>query len=370
LALSRRTGAAYLVPVGAEVRFERQAVSDGEVIETGSHLSLRVTATPGHTFHHVSYALAADGQLLGMFSGGSLLFGSVGRTDLVAPEHTETLAHVQYASAHRMAEQLPGHAAIYPTHGCGSFRSAAETAGDSSTIAAEARSNPALTQDDQRFVADLLAGLDASPAYYVHMSGLNAAGPEAPDLSPTRLADPAEQRRRLEAGELLVDLRHRQAFAAGRMRGSLNFGIDGKLATYLGWPIPWATPVTLLGEGAEEVAEAQRELARIGINRPAAAATGTPEEWAAGGTLRSFCTARFADLAAVLHDPHLVVLDVRRNLEWADSHIPEAVHIPLHELPRRLDEVPDKQVCVHCASGHRASVAASILDAADAKSSP
>ena len=158
-----------------------------------------------------------------------------------------------------------------------------------------------------------------------------------------------------------MDLRHRRAFAAGHLPGSFNFGIDGKLATYLGWLIPWATPITLLGDGAEQAAEAQRELVRVGIDRPAAAATRDPEEWAPSRPLRSFRTASFADLAAVLADPHLAVLGVRRNLEWADSHIDNAIHIPLHELPRRLDDVPDNQVWVHCASGYRASIAASIL---------
>jgi hydroxyacylglutathione hydrolase len=363
LALSRQTGAAYLVPAEAKVAFERQAVADGDVIEIGSHLALRVIATPGHTFHHVSYDLEADGQAVGVFTGGSLLFGSVGRTDLVSAEDTDALTHAQYGSAHRLADEMPGETAVYPTHGFGSFCSATQTSGDSSTIAAESRSNPALTQAEERFVAGLHAGFDAYPAYYAHMGGLNAAGPDGPDLSSPEPADPAELRRRLEAGEWVVDLRHRQAFAAGHLPGSFNFGLDGKLATYLGWLIPWGTPLTLLGESAEQVAEAQRELARIGIDRPAAAATGDPEGWVPGGMLGSFPTATFADLAAARRDGKLVILDVRRNQEWADSHIPEALHIPLHELLPRLGEVPEGRVWVHCASGYRASVAASILDA-------
>lgn len=364
LALSRYTGAAYLLPAEAEVSFERRAVADGEVINIGPHLTLRVIATPGHTFHHVSYALEADGQPVGVFSGGSLLFGSVGRTDLVAAEHTERLSHAQYFSAHRLADELPPDTAVYPTHGFGSFCSATQSAGDSSTIEAESRSNPALTLDEERFVAELLSGFDAYPAYYAHMSGLNAAGPDAADLSPPEPAVPDELARRLQAGEWVVDLRHRQAFAAGHLPGSFNFGLDGKLATYLGWLIPWGSPLTLLGEGADQVAEAQRELARIGIDRPAAAATGNPSGWSAEGALRSFPTAGFADLAAARSEPNVVILDVRRNQEWAVSHIPEAVHIPLHELRPRLGEVPAGRVWVHCTSGYRASIAASILDAA------
>ena len=165
----------------------------------------------------------------------------------------------------------------------------------------------------------------------------------------------------------MVDLRNRTAFAAGHMRGTLNFGLDGGFATYLGWLISWGTPLTLLGETAEEVAEAQRELVRIGIDRPAAHATGGPEKWAAGEELASFPTAKFGDLAQVLHHRDVIILDVRRTDEYAESHIKDSVNIPIHELPDRLDEVPSGELWVHCAAGYRASVAASLLDAAGHK---
>ena len=125
-------------------------------------------------------------------------------------------------------------------------------------------------------------------------------GPPNPTSALRRLADATELRRRIEAGEWVVDLRNRTAFAAGHARGTLNFGLDGAFATYLGWLITWGTPVTLLGETPEAVAEAQRELVRIGIDRPAAHATGSPEDWA-DGELASFPTATFADLADVRH---------------------------------------------------------------------
>ena len=162
----------------------------------------------------------------------------------------------------------------------------------------------------------------------------------------------------------MVDLRHRTAFAAGHLAGTLNFGLDGSFATYLGWLIPWDTPLSLLGESPEQVAEAQRELVRIGVDRPATAAAGRIEDLADGRELRSYPTAGFADLAQVRHHRDVVVLDVRRDLEWREGHLDGAVHIPLHELPARLDEIPDGEVWVHCRSGYRSSVAASLLDAA------
>ena len=363
LALARATGAAYHVNAADEVAFARVPVSDGDVIEVSPALRVRVLATPGHTFTHLAYALETRGWPPAVFTGGSLLYGSTGRPDLLGATHAPTLAHAQYASAHRLAAELPEQAAVYPTHGFGSFCSATQAEGDWSTIGHEKLINPALTHDEDRYVAGLLAGLDAWPAYYAHMGPANAAGPEGPDLSPPRRADAAELRHRLMAGEWVADLRTRTAFAAGHVAGTLSFPLDGSFATYLGWLIPWGMPLTLLGETADDVATAQRELVRIGIDRLTSAATGTPADWAGGQPLSSFATTDFAGLAAVRHHRPVVILDVRRDLEWAESHIEGAVHIPLHHVLSRLGQIPEGEVWVHCRAGYRASVAASILDA-------
>jgi glyoxylase-like metal-dependent hydrolase (beta-lactamase superfamily II) len=364
LALARETGAAYHVNAADQVAFDRFAVSDGDVIEVSPAMRLRVLATPGHTFTHLSYVVESAGRTPAAFTGGSLLYGSTGRPDLFGAGHTTALAHAQYASAHRLAAGLPDEADVYPTHGFGSFCSSGSADGEASTVGRERQVNPVLTLGEQEYLWTLLAGLDAYPAYYAHMGQANAAGPPGADLSPPHRAEAAELQARIQAGEWVVDLRPRAAFAAGHVAGTLNFGIDVSFATNLGWLIPWGTPLTLLGETLQQVAGAQRDLVRIGIDRPAAAATGGPAEWAGARPLRSYPVADFAALAAVARHRPLVVLDVRRNLEWAGSHLDSAVHIPLHELPRRLREVPDGEVWVHCHSGYRASVAASMLDAA------
>ncbi|MCR3719503.1 MULTISPECIES: MBL fold metallo-hydrolase [Prauserella salsuginis group] len=363
LALARLTGASYHVNADDPVSFERTPISDGDVVEVGS-MRVRALATPGHTFTHLSYAATRDEDRPVVFTGGSLLFGSTGRPDLLGPEHTEDLAHAQHASAHRLAAELPDDTQVLPTHGFGSFCSATPTSGDASTIGHEKRVNPALTVDERSYVETLLAGLDVYPAYYAHMEPANLAGPSEPDLTPPHRADASELRRRIDAGEWVVDLRTRTAFAAGHVAGTLNFGIDGAFATYLGWLLPWGTPLTLLGETPEQIAEAQRELVRIGIDRLEAAATGNVREWAFGNELRSFETACFADLAQVRHHRRVNVLDVRRRSEWDEGHIDDAVHIPLHELLERMDEVPAGEVWVHCKSGYRAGIAASLLAAA------
>lgn len=368
LALSRMAGASYLVNAADPVRFDRTPVSDGDAVRISGGLELWVIATPGHTFSHLSYALAAGGQVAGVFTGGSLLYGSTGRTDLLGPEHAEALARAQHASAHRLAGDLPEATPVYPTHGFGSFCAASQADTRSSTIGQEKRSNPALTLGEQEYVSTLLAGLDAWPAYYAQMGPANLAGPGVADLSPPEPADPATLRRRIEAGEWVVDLRDRTAFAAGFLPGSVCFSLDGSFASYLGWVIPWGSRVTLLGETRAQIREAVRESARIGFDRLAGAATGRPQEWAGGRPLATLRRATFRDLAALIggngHPDGPVVLDVRRRLEWCEGHIPGAVHIPVHELPQRLAEVPPGEVWVHCGAGYRAMIAASLLAAA------
>ena len=359
-ALAKETGAAYHVNADDKVSFDHDPVRDGDVVEVSDSLRVRVIHTPGHTFTHLSYALEGDAPAV--FSGGSLLFGSTGRPDLLGPDNTDALARHQHASAHKLADQLADETQVMPTHGFGSFCSATQSDSTSSTIGQERRTNPAHTKDEEAYVAEILEGLDAYPAYYAHMGPANAQGPSGADLSAPELADKEELRKRLEAGEWLVDLRNRTAFAAGHAPGTLNFGIDGQFATYLGWLIPWGTPVTLLGESAEQVAEAQREMVRIGIDHPAAAATGKPEEWT-DEPIGSFERATFADLAQVRHHRPVKVLDVRRGQEFEESHIEGAVNVPIHEILNRLDEVPSGEVWVHCAGGYRASVVASILAA-------
>ena len=363
LALAEQTGAGYFVNGADQVSYARTPISDGDEITIGTAMRVRALATPGHTFTHLCYALTADGGPVAVFTGGSLLYGATGRPDLLGKEHTDDLVHAQYASAHRLASELPDATEVFPTHGFGSFCSATQSDATDSTIGQEKRTNPVLTATEEIYVAELLAGLDVYPAYYAHMAPVNSAGPSAPDLSMPELAQPAELRSRIEAGEWVVDLRNRTVFAAGHVPGTLNFGLNGGFATYLGWLVEWWAPVTLLGETTDDVATAQRELVRIGIDRPAAAAVGGPEQWTTQ-PLNSFPRATFADLDHVRHHRAVVVLDVRGAAEFSAARIQGALNIPLHELPKRVHKVPDAEVWVHCASGYRASVAASFLSAA------
>jgi hydroxyacylglutathione hydrolase len=362
-ALAREAGADYVVAGSEDVGFARTPARDHEAFGAGR---LRVTPvhTPGHTQGHLSYVLAeGEGEPAAVFTGGSMLFGAVGRTDLVGPEQTDQLTRAQYRSVRRLAGELPDQVAVYPTHGFGSFCSATPTSGDESTIGRERRINAALREgDEDAFVKELTAGLGAYPRYYVHMGPANRGGPGAADLSPPRPAGPAEIRERIDAGEWVVDLRDRRAFARLHVSGSISVELNDSFATYLGWAQPWGHPLTLIGDGAEDVAEAQRQLARIGIEGFAAASG--PTRALAGDRLASYPVTDFPGLAGAWGAPGLVLLDVRRPDEWQEGHLAGAVHIPFWDLEDRIGDVPAGEVWVYCHSGLRASISASILDRA------
>lgn len=368
LELARITGADYGLAAADEVPFERLPLTDDDVVELSPRLRIRAAATPGHTYHHLSYVLAGATGRVGAFTGGSLLFGSTGRTDLLGGQHSHELARRQYGSARRLADILPDEARIWPTHGFGSFCAATPVSGDTGTIGEQKRINPALTLAEGEFVQQMLSGLDAYPAYYAHMGVRNSAGPEPLDLRMPAPATPRELRSRLNAGEWVVDLRSRVAYVDSHLAGTVSMGLDGSMATWLGWMIDWGAPITLVGKDAGQVRQAQRELARIGIDKLAAVASGQPHELATDpGELREMVSLTFADLAKARASggdglPAAdVVLDVRTNNEWRSSHIAGAVHIPLYELENRLGEVPGGTVWVHCGSGYRAAAAASLL---------
>jgi hydroxyacylglutathione hydrolase len=372
--LARQTGATYVLSAAEEMFYDFHGVEDGDVLEVGS-FTIRALHTPGHTPTHMSY-VATDGEQTAVFTGGSLLYGSVGRTDLIARSLAEELTRKQYASAKRLVEELPDEATVLPTHGFGSFCSSAaadeQTADvdpkygvETSTIADQKRANVALTiADEEEFVRTVLSGLDAYPRYYAHMGPRNKVGPDPVDLSPATEADPAELLRRIHVGEWVVDLRSRTAYAKDHVVGTVNVEVGTSFITYLAWIVPWGMPVTLVGDTQEEVSEAQRQMVRVGIDRPAAQATGGVEVYGAGVDRGSYRVTDLEGLAKAMADDEQVhVLDVRRDDERRGGHtIAGSQHVPLHELTRRMDEVPtDREVWVHCASGYRASLAASLL---------
>lgn len=379
--LAQRTGAQYVLSGEDDVEFEHTPVHDADVLDIGA-LRITVVATPGHTETHLAYIVQEpdSSQSAAVFTGGSLLFGSVGRTDLIDPGRTEELTHAQYHSAHRLSNLLDADVQVYPTHGFGSFcSSGAATGGDASTIGLERTRNDALTtEDEQTFVTTLIANLTAYPAYYAHMAPLNRKGPGPIDLAPPEPVDAEQLHKRVTAGGWVVDLRERTAYAAAHVEGTISIALGAQFATYLGWLMPWGENLTLVGESANQITDAQRQLTRIGIDRPDGAAVGSIADLSDGDPA-SYPRVTFAETAHALgldqhdgssnsghhhHHDGQVILDVRRDDERSKGYVIGSEHVPLHFLLQRLEEIPAGRLWVHCASGSRSSIAASLLSRA------
>ena len=343
--LAMRSGCPYVVNAADEVSFARLAVRDGDELTVGA-MTIRVMATPGHTDTHLSYVISEGGETPAVFTGGSLLYGSVGRTDLVDVDRTEELTRAQYHSARRLAAELPDATPVYPTHGFGSFCSSGSAAGgDGGTIGEEKTRNDALvTEDEDAFVDTLIANLSAYPAYYAHMGGLNRGGPTAPDLSPPAVLEAEQLRHRIDAGEWVVDLRDRTAYAASHVHGSVGIALGEQFSTYVGWLMPWGNPDT------------DRRIRRASRRRPTDAGphrrrrTPGQRHRIGGGVERRRPTVllpaahlrrtpRRPRRRRLRHRSDAVLLDVRRDDEYATDHIPGAAHVPMHHLldrPRHL----------------------------------
>ncbi|MFE4226624.1 rhodanese-like domain-containing protein [Arthrobacter sp. NPDC056886] len=364
LILARAHGASYLVNAADPVAFERTPITDGQTVRVGS-LTVKAVATPGHTHTHMSF-IVDDGEKQAVFSGGSLLYGSVGRTDLVAAADTVGLTHDQYASVRRLAAEAGHDAALFPTHGFGSFCSSGPAArARSSTIGEQLAANHALTDpDEDHFVRQLIANLTDHPSYYAHMSPANLSGPAPAELAVPESLDAAELTRRLDDGEWVVDLRRRVAFANSHLKGSVSFeyGSGSSFTTYLGWVLPWGEPLTLVGS-REDIESAVRDLSRIGIESPDAAVGTEPHALAPQAGLASYPRVGW-DGVLTGRAPGDTVLDVRKADEFTAARVLGAVNVPLHELLLRLGDVPAGKLWVHCATGYRAGIAASLLQRA------
>ena len=366
--LAKKHGATYIVPGDVELAYLNepfvQAVVDGDTFAVGA-FDVDVMHTPGHTPHHISFSASQDGHPGAVFTGGSLLFGSVGRPDLVSPDLTKEQAHDQWKSVQRLAADLAGETGVFPTHGFGSFCSATQAAGGyESTVGDEKLGNPALTQNENEFVDAVLSGLDVFPAYYAHMGPANSRGPQDVDLEIPKPADPESLRAAIDRGEWIVDLRSREVFSQGHIPGSVNFDLDGAFINYLAWMMPWGTPLTLVGATTQQIEAAMRELARVGIATPKSQAVGDPRFWMADGELPA--VTRRVDFDTVKTEwaarPDAIVMDARQILEWENGHIEGAVFIPFYEVLDRLADIPrDRDVYVYCGSGYRSGAVVSML---------
>jgi hydroxyacylglutathione hydrolase len=360
-ALAQRIGAVYALNAADEVRFERLGLTDGDELTSGT-FSVRALLTPGHTPTHLSYVLLdGSGRSVGVFTGGSMLFGTVGRPDLIGPHMTMELAKAQYHSVRRIAAEVDDAATVHPTHGFGSHCSATQATKQASTVGAERADNPALVRDEQAFLDELINGLTPFPTYYRYMAPANVVGPEAFDPTPPEAFDVARVSALLEEGAWVIDLRNRRDFNASFLQGSVNAELRNDLANYLGWLVPFDQPLVLVGDDEKVVAEAQRMLARIGYDRLRGRLIAGPGAFDGEALERRIPIVNFTNLEDVAEDAR-TILDVRDTWEFESGHHHAAVHVPFHELPERLGEIPQgRPVWIYCATGARATIAASYL---------
>lgn len=348
LNLASRTGAELIMPAGAAPVFRHRPAFHNEDIDIGG-MVIRPLHTPGHTPEHTSYLVLIDGVEVAVFTGGSLLVGSAGRSDLLGEERAESLARLQYQSVNRIAA-LPGAVELYPTHGQGSFCTTSAAGTLSSTVEIERITNPVLAYDDEdAFVKGQLSGLPVYPYYYRHMGAINLTGLPAPKLETPMLDDIPE-------GVMVVDARPRHVFARGHLPGSLGVELRETFGTWIGWITEHNTPLVLVLDEFQNSDEALRQLARIGYDRVVGVVRPNAEftEQYTTVSVEEFATAITAGVQ---------VLDVRAPHEWEQGVIPRSVRsfVPdvAAETPPELD--PTQTVWLVCGTGYRATIAASIL---------
>jgi rhodanese-related sulfurtransferase len=332
-------------------------VVDGEVLAVG-RFRLEVIATPGHTPDHLAYLLHGEAGPVALFSGGSLMVGTVGRTDLLGDEHRERLARELYGALHDRILDLPDELAVYPTHGPGSFCSAPGGAERSTTLGRERATNPLLAAgSEDEFVERLLAGFGSFPSYFRLLPGVNQRGvPRYDAVPPLRPLAVAEVERLVAGGAVVVDGRDAVSFAAGHVPGSLSIVLRPVFASWLGWLTDLDVPIVFVLDDHQDEAELVRQALTIGHDALAGRLVGGIDAWTAAGLPLETTT---------LLEPDAIdrpVLDVRQDDEFAAGHVPGASHVELGALS--TGPVPDGPVATMCGKAERAMSAASVLQRA------
>jgi hydroxyacylglutathione hydrolase len=353
-------GAIVLAPAAAGIEWPHWGLGDGDEIDL-SGLRLGALATPGHTPDHLAYLLC-DGEMpTALFSGGSLLVGSVARTDLIEPDQTETLARALWRSIAERLLTLPDDLAVYPTHGAGSFCSAPREGERTTTIGRERATNPLLAAlDEDTFVARLLADLGSYPPYFAELREVNRRGARVYGTFPTlALLDVATTRRLAADGAVLVDVRPVDRFAAGHIPGSLSIPLRPQFASWLGWLVRRDQPIIFVVDDDQDRVDLVSQCLTIGYEDLAGELAGGLDAWT---------TERQPVGVIPLVSPAALdrqrVLDVRQAVEYAAGHVPGAVHLELGSLRPQLDAVPTGPITTMCGHGERAMTGASILVAA------
>jgi hydroxyacylglutathione hydrolase len=360
-------GARHLAGPGAGLLFEHHEVAHRECLRLGD-VTLSFLHTPGHTPEHVSVLVDEPRAPRRVLTGDTLFVGAVGRPDLLGAEETQRLAGELYETLHAILLALDDDVEVHPGHGAGSLCGAGIAAAPHSTIGHERRFSPLLAPRSKKdFVAEVLADLPETPPYFPRMKRLNQEGAPVCGLveppAPLQALSPAEARRLVDGGALVVDLRSAASFARLHPAGALHLEYGPKVGAWAGWLVPASARLVLVADDTEEAADARAQLLRIGIDGVAGHVSGGFDGWVEAGLPVSGIDR--LDVRALLtreeHGDRLTVLDVRSRREFESGHLDGAVHLPLNELVGRAPGLPAGRVATICETGYRSSLAASVL---------
>jgi len=373
--LAARTGGKIYIGARAGAQFAHVPVAEGFELVVGE-LRVRVLETPGHTPESICLVVIDQekdqerGQekspdAWAVLTGDTLFLGDVGRPDL-SREYTPTqLAGMLYDSLHGKLMPLGDEVLVYPAHGAGSLCGRNMRAERSSTIGTERLTNYALQiRSKDEFITQLTEHLPTRPEYFSQDAEINRTGATAlSDLPELRRLVPAELDRMLREGEIALDVRAGEDFAAGHVPGSVNIALSGQFATWAGTVLGLKAHPVLIAESEEQLSEARVRLARVGIEDLDGCLDGGVSAWkAAGFPLATLTQISPAELSKRLGQDSLQVLDVRREPEWEAGHIDGAAWWPLDHFKVSTPEIDhDAAIAVHCKSGYRSAIACSLL---------
>ena len=368
--LSKQTGATIIYGPGANTDYEVYNAQDNEIFKLGK-LSIQVLHTPGHTLESSCYLLRDENDKpYAIFTGDTLFVGDVGRPDLSSGNMSSTeLAGIMYDTLQTKILPLADDILVYPAHGAGS--SCGKNMGPEtfSTIGEQKKNNYALQpQTKEEFVAAVTTGLAITPKYFAINAKINMQGYESLETIKQKGLTPlsiVEFKKLLETDVLVLDTRHATVFTKGFIPGSIFIGLEGRFAEWAGSLLSFTKPMVLVTEPGKEE-ESVIRLARVGFDKIQGYLNGGFDTWLnAGETVDIIIDVEADELAMdIPHDPNLVVIDVRRETEFADGHIVNAQNLPLNEMNDVINLAnfeDDQNLYVHCAGGYRSVIASSLL---------
>ncbi len=370
--LSKETGAPIIFGPEAAPAFKAITAVDGQEFKIGK-LTMKVLHTPGHTMESTTYLLIDEnGKDHAIFSGDTLFLGDVGRPDLAqksADMTQEQLAGVLFDSLRTKIMTLADDVIVYPAHGAGSACGKNMMKETVDTLGNQKKMNYALRADMTReeFVKEVTDGLLPPPGYFPFNVKMNKEGYDDLDTvikRGTKALTPDELEVVVnETGAMILDVRHQQIFAKGHIPRSIFIGIDGGFAPWAGALIKDVKqPIILIAEpGREE--ETITRLSRVGFDNTLGYLKGGFDAWVASGKeIDSLISIPAVDFKIKLEENKIPVFDVRKDGEYAKSHIDGAILTPLDFINVHLQEFPTEETFyVHCAGGYRSMIAASIL---------